>query len=249
MVIARIRDVIRNLGAYFLMVYYSFSGIKVLRRQEIFRQLEFFAISSLFIVALAASFTGMVTSIQSAYQIRGLLPLDLLGAGVGKMITIELGPVLTALILAGRAGAAMASELATMKVTEQLDAMEVMGIDPYKYMVFPRILSGTFVTPLLVVFANFMAILSSSLISRLMLGLDFSVFFRSFLDYFYVKDFTGGILKGIVFGFVITSISCFMGLNSREGARGVGVSTMRAVIYSSVFVLLFDYVIGSILYG
>ncbi|HOL23186.1 MAG TPA: ABC transporter permease [Candidatus Hydrothermia bacterium] len=247
--ISGIKNIFRNIGSYFLMLYYSISGVAVLRKDEIFKQLEFFSVNSLFIVALAAAFTGMVTSVQSAYQIMGLLPLDLLGAGVGKMITIELGPVLTALILAGRAGASIASELATMKVTEQLDAMEVMGVDPYKHLIFPRILAGTLITPLLVVFADAMGILSSSLASKFMLEVEYSVFFAAFLEHFYIKDFIGGIIKGIAFGFVITSISCFMGINTREGAKGVGISTMRAVIYSSVFVLLSDYIIGSIIYG
>jgi len=248
-VVPFLREALRHLGAYFLMVYYSLSGITNLKKEEVLRQLEFFAISSLFIVALAASFTGMVTSIQSAYQIRGLLPLDLLGAGVGKMVTIELGPVLTALILAGRAGAAIASEIATMNVTDQLDAMEVMGIDPYKYLILPRVFAGTLVTPLLVVFADFMAILSSAVVSNIMLDVEFSAFFRSFLDFFYVKDFLGGILKGLIFGFIITTVSCYTGTTSREGAKGVGLATMKAVIYSSVFVLFFDYIIGSLIYG
>lgn len=249
MVIPFFREILRNLGSYFLMVYYSILGISYLKREEILKQLEFFAISSLFIVALAASFTGMVTSVQSAYQIRGLLPLDLLGAGVGKMVTIELGPVLTALILAGRAGAAIASEIATMNVTDQLDAMEVMGIDPYRYLILPRVVAGTLVTPLLVVFADFMAILSSAIVSKVMLDVEYSTFLRSFQDYFYLKDFLGGLLKGVVFGFIITTVSCYMGITSREGARGVGLATMRAVIYSSVFVLFFDYILGSLIYG
>lgn len=249
MVIPFFREILRNLGSYFLMVYYSILGISYLKREEILKQLEFFAISSLFIVALAASFTGMVTSVQSAYQIRGLLPLDLLGAGVGKMVTIELGPVLTALILAGRAGAAIASEIATMNVTDQLDAMEVMGIDPYRYLILPKVVVGTLVTPLLVVFADFMAILSSAIVSKVMLDVEYSTFLRSFQDYFYLKDFLGGLLKGVVFGFIITTVSCYMGITSREGARGVGLATMRAVIYSSVFVLFFDYILGSLIYG
>jgi phospholipid/cholesterol/gamma-HCH transport system permease protein len=248
-VIPFFREILRNLGSYFLMVYYSILGISYLKREEILKQLEFFAISSLFIVALAASFTGMVTSVQSAYQIRGLLPLDLLGAGVGKMVTIELGPVLTALILAGRAGAAIASEIATMNVTDQLDAMEVMGIDPYRYLILPKVVAGTLVTPLLVVFADFMAILSSAIVSKVMLDVEYSTFLRSFQDYFYLKDFLGGLLKGVVFGFIITTVSCYMGITSREGARGVGLATMRAVIYSSVFVLFFDYILGSLIYG
>jgi len=248
-VIPFFREILRNLGSYFLMVYYSSLGISYLKKEEILKQLEFFAISSLFIVALAASFTGMVTSVQSAYQIRGLLPLDLLGAGVGKMVTIELGPVLTALILAGRAGAAIASEIATMNVTDQLDAMEVMGIDPYRYLILPRVVAGTLVTPLLVVFADFMAILSSAIVSKVMLDVEYSTFLRSFQDYFYLKDFLGGLLKGVVFGFIITTVSCYMGITSREGARGVGLATMRAVIYSSVFVLFFDYILGSLIYG
>uniref|UniRef100_A0A7V3NTY5 ABC transporter permease n=1 Tax=candidate division WOR-3 bacterium TaxID=2052148 RepID=A0A7V3NTY5_UNCW3 len=249
MVIPFFREILRNLGSYFLMVYYSILGISYLKREEILKQLEFFAISSLFIVALAASFTGMVTSVQSAYQIRGLLPLDLLGAGVGKMVTIELGPVLTALILAGRAGAAIASEIATMNVTDQLDAMEVMGIDPYRYLILPKVVVGTLVTPLLVVFADFMAILSSAIVSKVMLDVEYSTFLRSFQDYFYLKDFLGGLLKGGVFGFIITTVSCYMWIASREGARGVGLATMRAVIYSSVFVLFFDYILGSLIYG
>jgi len=231
------------------MVYHALGGFRTLKREELLRELEFFAINSLFIVALAASFTGMVASVQSAYQIRGILPLDLLGAGVGKMITVELGPVLTALILAGRVGASIASELASMKVTEQLDAMEVMGFDPERFLVFPKILSGVIATPLLTVFSEAVALLASVFISKVTLGLDFSVFFRSFRDFFYLRDLLGGITKGVIFGFLITSVSSYTGIKSREGAKGVGRATMNAVIYSSVAVLLFDYIVGTIFYG
>ncbi len=244
-----IKEAISEFGSYLLMLYYALPKIGSIKKEEIFKQMEFFSLSSLFIVALAAAFTGMVATIQSAYQIRGLLPMELLGVGVGKMVMIELGPVLTALVLAGKAGAAISSELATMKVTEQLDAMEVMGIDPYTFLVLPRVVAGTFVTPLLIVFADFVSIVSSAVVAKVAIGLDFSVFIRSFLDFFFLKDFLGGVVKGIVFGFIISSVSSYMGMNSEEGARGVGIATMRAVIFSSIFVLFFDYVLGSIIYG
>lgn len=248
-ILENLRHFFRGLGGYFLMVYHSCGGFKVLRRDEFFRDLEFFMIDSLLIVAIAASFTGMVASVQSAYQIKGLLPLDLLGAGVGKMITVELGPVLTALILAGRAGASIASELASMKVTEQLDAMEVMGIDPERYLIFPRIVAGVIATPLLTIFAESVALISAAVISNVSIGVDYAVFMRSFREFFYLRDLLGGIAKGIVFGFIITSISCHMGIRSSGGAKGVGLSTMQAVIYSSVVVLLFDFIVGSVFYG
>lgn len=244
-----IRDALRSLGSYLLMVAYSFAGITVLKRREFLKELEFFMIDSLFIVALAAAFTGMVASVQSAYQIKGILPLDLLGAGVGKMITVELGPVLTALILAGRAGASMAAEISTMKVTEQIDAMEVMGVDPERYLIFPKILAGIIATPLLTVFSETVALLSAMFISRVTLGVDFHIFLRSFKDFFFVRDLLGGITKGLIFGFLITSISCYIGLRCRGGAKGVGMSTMKAVIYSSIAVLLFDFIVGSLFYG
>ncbi|HDL60495.1 MAG TPA: ABC transporter permease, partial [candidate division WOR-3 bacterium] len=171
MVIKKLIEVITHIGEFFILMKDSVLGVTNLYkiRKELLRQLEFFGVNSIPLVTFASLFTGMVSSVQTAYQIRDYAPLDFLGAGVAKAVMVELGPVLTALIMAGRVGAGIAAELGTMRVTEQIDALEVIGIDPAGFLILPRLIAGLIMVPLLTVLADFVAITGSAVISKLIL--------------------------------------------------------------------------------
>jgi len=251
MVIKKFIDIITHIGEFFILLKDSLMGISNLYkiRKELLKQLEFFGVNSIPLVAFASLFTGMVSSVQTAYQIRDYAPLDFLGAGVAKAVMVELGPVLTALIIAGRVGAGIAAELGTMRVTEQIDALEVIGIDPAGFLVLPRLIAGIIMVPLLTVLADFVAITGSAVISKLILDLDFSVFFQGIKLFFHSIELFGGLLKAVVFGFIIAAVGSYSGYIAKEGAVGVGKATTRAVVISSLMILMADYFLGVILYG
>ena len=204
---------------------------------------------SLPIVLLIAGFAGAVTALQSGYQLEGgFVPLYYAGGVVASGVVLELGPVLTALILAGRIGARYAAELGTMRVTEQIDALESLGRSPVSHLLLPRILSGIIVIPALVMIANAMGIASGFFASATALGLDWTdftygarYFFKGPFDLWY------SLIKAYFFSLAVTVIPCYIGYNTQQGAEGVGKSTTTAVVASSVLILVLDVVITRIL--
>ncbi|MCD4829980.1 MAG: ABC transporter permease [Candidatus Cloacimonetes bacterium] len=219
------------------------------RRNEILRQMQRVGWDSMLLIGITSGFTGLVTAVQASYQTSGYIPDSLIGVLVGKSTMIELAPVLTALVLSGRVGASMAAEIGTMKVSEQIDALETMAIDPVDFLYLPRILAGMVMVPLLTVFANLVGILSAFVISHFHYGLNVYSFFFNMRDYFEPSDLWGGLVKAVFFGIIITSIGCYIGLHTRDGAEGVGRSATLTVVYSSILVLLMDFVVASVLFG
>lgn len=213
------------------------------------QQMLYMGVNSLPLVIFTSIFTGGVTAVQAAYQFRGVVPMTYLGGAVGKAVVIELGPVLTALVIAGRVGASIAAELGTMKVTEQIDALETMAIDPVRYLVVPRFISGVIMLPVLTIFSNFIAILGGLAVSVWFLDLSTYSFLNSLRMFFDIQDLTGGLLKSVVFGAIISIIGCYNGFDTSGGAEGVGRSTTRAVVVSSILILLADYGIASLVFG
>lgn len=213
------------------------------------QQMLYMGVNSLPLVLFTSLFTGGVTAVQAAYQFRGIVPMTYLGGAVGKAVVIELGPVLTALVIAGRVGASIAAELGTMKVTEQIDALETMAINPVRYLVMPRFVSGIVMLPVLTVFSNFIAILGGQAVSVWFLDLTTYNFLNSLKMFFELQDLFGGLLKSIAFGAIISIIGCYNGFATSGGAEGVGKSTTRAVVVSSILILLADYGIASLVFG
>lgn len=202
---------------------------------------------SLFIVLLISGFAGGVMALQTGYQFQGNLPYYVVGTLVVEGIVLELGPVLTALVLAGRIGARYAAELGTMRVTEQIDALESLGRNPASHLIIPRVLAGLVMIPVLVVFANIIGILIGWWMVKLVLPVsnsDFTygarIFWRPFDAYY-------SLIKAFFFAGAITLIPCYVGFNTKQGAEGVGKSTTGAVVAASVFILLFDVVLARIL--
>jgi len=203
--------------------------------------LEFIGVGSFFIVVLTGAFTGMVMAVQSAYAFKLFNAESLVGTTVALALTRELSPVLTGLMVTGRVGSSIATEIGTMNVTEQIDALRTMAVNPVQYLVTPRVISATLMMPLLCMLCSVVGIAGAWLVAVQGLGLDEGVFFDRIVTVVEPWDVWSGIIKAAVFGFAIGTISCFKGFHASGGARGVGVATTHAVVYSSVTILALDY--------
>ena len=246
-----IADILAGIGEYSIFVGKSFAGLKALRqrRLEFLIQFKRIGYDSLFLIFLTAAFTGLVTALQAVYQSKGYIPLNLLSVLIGKSTMIELAPVLTGLVLTGKVGAAMAAEIGTMKVSEQIDALHSMNISPHEFLYMPRILAGVITFPLITIFANAVGIVCAWYFSYIRYGLHPHTFFSNMRAYFEPFDLWSGLLKSVVFGFIITSLACYFGDRSFGGAEGVGRSTTQTVVYSSVAILIMDFIVAWMLFG
>jgi phospholipid/cholesterol/gamma-HCH transport system permease protein len=203
-------------------------------------QMARIGVNSLPIALFIAAFTGIVMALQASYTFTGAIPLYFVGTLVGKTIILELGPVLTGLALAGRVGANIAAELGTMKVTEQIDALETLAYDPIAYLVVPRVLAGILMFPVVVAFADAIGVLGGWFTALQLLDMSSAEFARGLRLFFVPFDVEFSMIKAASFGLAVTSVGCFFGFMTRGGAEGVGVSTTRAVVVSSMLILVLD---------
>jgi phospholipid/cholesterol/gamma-HCH transport system permease protein len=197
-------------------------------------------VDSLFIVFLCSLFTGIVLVFQSAYQMQKLGAERFIAHLVALSMCRELGPVFTALIIAGRAGASISAEVGTMKVTEQIDALQTMATDPIKYLVVPRLMALITMVPLLTVYANFVGIFGGYMVAVWKLGITSSMYISSTFEALALKDIFSGLLKSVIFAIIICIVSCFQGLRAEGGAEGVGKATTSAVVISFILVIAAD---------
>jgi phospholipid/cholesterol/gamma-HCH transport system permease protein len=204
---------------------------------------------SLFIVLLVAGFAGAVTSLQAGYQFTGQLPLYVAGGIISESMILELGPVLTGLILAGRIGARYAAELGSMRVTEQIDALESLGRSPVTHLLLPRILAGLIAIPVLVMMANAFGIVVGFITAQSSLGLTYADFEFGARYFFRPLDLWYSLVKSYAFAGAVTIIPCYIGFNTQQGAEGVGRSTTQAVVAASVTVLMLDTLLTKIILG
>ena len=242
---------VSSLGEFVIFVGKALAAVPRIyrRRQEFIIQFKKITYDSIFLLTLTAAFTGMVTALQAVYQSKGYIPLNLLSVLIGKSTMIELAPVLTALVMTGKVGAAMAAEIGTMKVSEQLDALESMNIRPAEFLYMPRIMAGILAFPLITAFADVVSIFTAWYFAWIKYGIHYHTFFVSMRSYFIPSDLWGGLVKSVVFGFIITSLSCFFGSRTIGGAEGVGKSTTLTVVYSSVLILVMDFIVAWVLFG
>lgn len=215
--------------------------------REVLTQMDALGVQSLSIVVLTGTFTGMVLALQSAAS------LDVFGARpyVGRLVCVsmvrELGPVLTALMVTGRVASGMAAELGSMVVTQQIDALRVLGTDPVRKLVTPRVVAGLVMVPLLTVVSDAVGIFGGALISVFSLELSWVFYWRSVGQSLVLNDLAMGLSKPIVFGFILSSVGCYMGLHTRGGTQGVGLATTRSVVVASVLILSSDFFMTKIL--
>jgi phospholipid/cholesterol/gamma-HCH transport system permease protein len=208
---------------------------------------EYIGFGSLPIVLLVGAFTGMVMSLQMVVAF-GQFDLESVSGGTtGKALALELAPVLTALMLSGRAGAGIATELGTMRITEQIDALESMAVNPVQYLVLPRLVAAMIVTPLLTLLFFVIAMAGAYLVAVPMQGVDHGHFISNVKKFVALQDVMQGVIKAAVFGLVVILVGCYQGLHASGGGRGVGIGTTRAVVIASVTVLVLDYFLSDIL--
>jgi len=198
---------------------------------------------SLPVVALTAVFTGMVLALQSYTGFSRFAAQGAVASLVVLSVTRELGPVLAGLMVAGRVGAAMAAELGTMRVTDQIDALTTLSTNPMKYLVAPRLLAGIVALPLLVLIADVLGVLGGFIVSTAKLGFNVTVYMTNTVNFVQVEDVISGLAKAAVFGFLIALMGCYHGYNSKGGAQGVGAATTAAVVSASILILAFDHVL------
>jgi phospholipid/cholesterol/gamma-HCH transport system permease protein len=184
--------------------------------------------------------TGIVLALQASYTLTGAVPIYLVGTMVGKSMILELGPVLTGLSLAGRVGASTAAEVGTMRVTEQIDALETLAYDPLAYLVVPRVLAGVLMFPVVIVLASSMGILTGWSASLTLLDMSSAEFVRGLRLFFLPFDIQFAVIKSLSFGLIVTGVGSFYGFHAKGGAGGVGVATTRAVVVASMLILVLD---------
>jgi len=205
-------------------------------------------VASMPLVFFTSVFVGGVAALQSAYQFQGYVPLIYVGTVIAKSVVIELGPVLTALVVGGRVGAALAAEIGTMKVTEQIEALETLAIRPIRYLVVPRFLAAIIMLPVLTIFANFIAILGGMVVAVTRVGISTTTFTRGMKLFFEVNDIYGGLIKAFAFGAIIALSGCYYGFQTTGGAEGVGIATKKAVVASCVMILVTDYFLAEVIF-
>ena len=221
-------------------------------RRLIIRQMLEVGINSLPLVSVISIFTGAVASWQAVYQfdafIGGGASREILGSAVSAAILIELAPVLAGIVVAGRVGASIAAELGTMRVTEQIDALETLAIDPVRFLAAPRFAAGWTMLPILVTYANLVAHLGAFLVAHLLMDISTQTFFGGVQRHFLVYNVFAGLLKAAFFGGGTALIGCYIGFSTKGGAEGVGKATIKAFVFSSAYILIADYVLAMILF-
>ena len=215
--------------------------------QDIVRQMDVIGTGSVLIVILTGFFTGGVLSLQSAKSLQDFGAVNLTGQLVSLSLVRELGPVLTALMTAGRVGSGIASQLGSMVVTEQIDAMRALGTDPTKKLVTPRMIATTTMLPLLTVAADLFGLVGGWIVSFYSLRLNTSLYWNTALRSLSYNDVLEGMIKPIVFGFIIGMVGCYFGLRTSGGTRGVGQSTTQSVVFASILVIAADFFLSKIM--
>ena len=213
-----------------------------------FEQGRHIGYGSLFIVLLTAGFAGAVTALQAGYQFQSNLPVYIVGGLITQSIVLELGPVLTALLLAGRIGARYAAELGTMRVTEQIDALESLGRSPASHLILPRVIAATVMLPVLVIFANLIGVLAGFVFSAIgNLHITSADFVYGARYFFRPWDLWYSMIKSVFFGLAVSVVPCYVGFTTKQGAEGVGRATTAAVVSASVLILFLDALLAQIL--
>lgn len=209
--------------------------------KQIWKQFIFIGFYSLPVVGLTAIFSGAVLALQTYTGFSRFSAENSVSTVVVLSLTRELGPVLAGLMVAGRVGASMAAEIATMKVTEQIDALTTLATDPYKYLVVPRIFACVLMLPLLVLTADIIGVMGGYIVSIYKLGFNASNYINNSFKFLEIMDVVSGLIKAAAFGLIIAIVSCFYGFNSHKGAEGVGKATTSAVVNASIFILIANY--------
>jgi phospholipid/cholesterol/gamma-HCH transport system permease protein len=249
-VIAWLAGAFRDVGDAALFFFHAFRATFTppFRVRIALEQMLRLGARSLPIVSITAFFTGLVLAYQTAYQMRKYGAEVYVASLVALSIFRELGPVLTALVVAGRCGAGITAEIGSMRVTEQIDAVETMGVDPMNYLVAPRFVAMVFMLPVLTVYADLVGYFGGFLIGVFQIGISADQFLSNTTTYVVASDLLLGLVKTFVFGGLISLVGCYMGFRSRNGAEGVGQATTMSVVVSSILIFISEFYMTSFLF-
>ena len=240
---------IEEMGQMFLFLISTVTWLfrPPFRPNQIIKQLHFIGFKSTFVVVLTATFTGMVLALQGYYSLRKFGSEALLGSAVALSMIRELGPVLASLMVTARAGSAMTAEIGIMRITEQIDALETMAINPLQYLITPKLVAAVMAVPLLVSIFDVVGITGGYMVGVKLLGVSGGTYWSSIESAVEWKDVYGGILKSISFGVIVSWVCCYKGFYTKLSAEGLGKATTEAVVLTSVLILVWDYFLTSVL--
>jgi phospholipid/cholesterol/gamma-HCH transport system permease protein len=216
-------------------------------RKSIFKQMAFMGVGTLPIALLMGFFVGMVLALQTGYQLQRFNVQSIIGAIVGLSLAKELAPVLTGYLVAGRVGAAITAEIGTMTVSEEIDALHVMGVDPIYYLSMPRFVAAIFMVPIIVIYVNVIGMLGGAIVSATFVGVDIRSFFDNLFDNLTFSELFRGLVKAMFFGGIVAVIGCYKGFKTTGGAEGVGRYTTESVVLSFILIIVFDYFLSRFL--
>ncbi len=241
--LSQIRGMIKELGEMTLMMMSAFSFIirGKINIKDLLDQMSSIGVDSLFMVSITGLSTGMVLVVQMGSQMVKMGAESYVGGIVALALARELAPNLTAIVVAGRIGSAMAAEIGTMAVTEQIDALHTLAVSPIKYLFVPRVLAAAFMLPILTIFTNAIGIAGGSFVSVMQVNISLVTFKESILSTLLVRDIIGGLAKSFIFGLIIGMVGCYKGFKTYGGAEGVGKSTTNAVVLAIMLILVANY--------
>lgn len=233
---------LKNIGeyGYFLWRLIQLLHWVPLEKNQVLKQLYRTGYQSFILVIFIGLFAGAIIAWQAAYQFKDLVPMSLLGGQAFRVIVMEMGPVLTAMILSGRLGSGFCAEIASMIVTDQFDALKTLSIDPIRLIALPRFFSLVIMMPILTIYSNFIGIMGAFLVSLLFMDLTLITFLDSIQSFFYLKDILIGIFKSFLFGIWIGSIACFLGFQAQKNTESIGNVTIQSFVYCTMGILVID---------
>jgi phospholipid/cholesterol/gamma-HCH transport system permease protein len=240
-------DMMGSFALFFIQTCKTLVTTK-LKIKKLLAQTEEIGFNSLVIVVLTGTFTGAVLALQTYIGVRRYGGEEFVGPIVALSMTRELGPVITGLMVTGRAGSAIAAEIGTMRITEQIDALTTLRINPIQYLIIPRMIAGTIILPFLAMFSVMCGIVGGYFIATSVLGLNGNQYINGIKKYLEYSDITSGLIKSSVFGLILTWVGSFKGFHAYGGARGVGLATTQSVVMGSILLLLANYFLTSALF-
>lgn len=232
----------------FLVKAFLYASTPPIKFPQILKEIRFIGFQSTLVIFLTGAFSGMVLGLQGFYTLNRFGSAALLGPMVALSLIRELGPVLSALMVTGRAGSAMTAEIGIMRITEQIDAIELMGVNPFRYLIVPKLLAGIIALPLLTAIFDVVGIFGGYLVGGKLLGIGEGTYFGEMSNYVDMGDILGGVYKSLSFGVLIAWVCCYKGYYAGFGAEGVSKATTQAVVLSSVLILFWDYIMTSALF-
>ncbi|MBI3014091.1 MAG: ABC transporter permease [Candidatus Tectomicrobia bacterium] len=245
-----VEDLIVQMGKILLLLVQAIQWLAVppVRWRQIFKQMEFVGVKSVLVVLLTGAFTGMVLALQSYIGFKKFNAENMVGAIVGLSMTRELGPVLTGIMVTARAGSAMAAELGTMRVTEQIDALYALATNPVRYLIVPRLVAGVLMLPILTVISDFIGVVGGYFVGVILLGINSVTYMQNTTTYVEMSDLVNGLIKSAFFGLILALIGCYKGFNTEGGAEGVGRATTGAVVLSAILIIISDYFLTALMF-